>query len=78
MRRDQTSKARISSWPSKGLALGRDDDLPLRFGHASFASGLAAMGQRERAVMTAVVPEHVAMAAMQKESPSGCPSGRTT
>ena len=25
------------------MALGSDDDLPLRFGHASFASGLAAM-----------------------------------
>ena len=70
---------------AKGLALGRDDDLPLRFGHASFASGVgchAAMGQRGRAVMTAVVPEHVAMAAMQKESPSVRlsvrPSGRPT
>ena len=54
------------------MALDCDDDLPLRFGHASFASGLP-WGS---AVMTAVVPKHVAVAAMQKESPSVRPAVR--
>ena len=43
-------------------------------------AGLAAMlpwgRESERAVMTAVVPEHVAMAAMQKESQEAVPIGK--